>query len=303
MLQNFEKYSKNFIRLQLMSREIFKSGDLIRLIDQKGKIHQITLLAGQKFFTNHGSIDHDEIIDKTVGSVFESSSGMKYSAFHPSLEEYVLKMPRGAAVIYPQDARNMIGLADIAPGDRVLEAGVGSGSLTLHVLRALANQGELVSYEIRDEFAQIARKNVEKFKSFDNWILINDDLANLKSEKKFDAVLLDLLNPWDYLEIIEKVLQPGRSLVCYVATTTQMSRVVETMKSRECWFNPMASEDLHREWHLQGLAVRPNHRMIGHTGFLIQARLMAPGVKAPFKKMKPAKGAYGPDWQEMGDLK
>ncbi|MGA0108144.1 MAG: hypothetical protein ACO3IA_03205, partial [Candidatus Nanopelagicales bacterium] len=134
-----------------------------------------------------------------------------------------------------------------------------------------------------------------------NWELINADLAEFKSDDKFDAVLLDLLNPWDYLSKVEEVLAPGRFLVCYVATTTQMSRVVETMKARECWFNPIASEDLHREWHLQGLAVRPNHKMIGHTGFLIQARLMAPGVKAPVKKMKPAKGAYGPDWQAVGE--
>lgn len=284
-----------------MSKEFFESGDLIRLVDQKGKVHQITLISGQKFFTNHGAIEHNEIINKSAGSVFESTSGMKYAVFHPSLEEYVMKMPRGAAVIYPQDARNMVGLADISDGDRVLEAGVGSGSLTLHILRALAGSGELVSYEIREEFAQIARKNVEKFVQTQNWNLINDDLANLTSTEKFDAVLLDLLNPWDYLEIIEKHLKPGRPLVCYVATTTQMSRVVETLKVRECWFNPIASEDLHREWHLQGLAVRPNHRMVGHTGFLVQARLMAPGVKAPVKKMKPAKGAYGPDWQALGE--
>ena len=284
-----------------MPSNTFKAGDLIRLIDQKGKIHLITLIAGQKFFTNHGSIDHNEIIDQSVGSVLESTSGMKYTIFHPSLEEYVMKMPRGAAVIYPRDARNMVGLADISQGDRVLEAGVGSGSLTLHILRSLASSGELVSYEIRDEFAQIAKKNVEKFTEVKNWTLINDDLANLDTNKKFDAVLLDLLNPWDYLPIIEKVLNPGRILVCYVATTTQMSRVVETMKARECWFNPTASEDLHREWHLQGLAVRPNHRMIGHTGFLVHSRLMAPGIKAPIKKMKPAKGAYGPDWQAFGE--
>lgn len=284
-----------------MSKSIFSDGDLVRLIDQKGKIHQITLLEGQKFFTNHGSIEHNEIIGETVGSVFESSNGMKYAAFHPSLEEYVMKMPRGAAVIYPQDARAMIELADISAGNRVLEAGAGSGSLTLHILRALAGSGELVSVEIREEFAQIARKNVEKFITTKNWELINADLAEFKSDNKFDAVLLDLLNPWDYLSKVEEVLAPGRFLVCYVATTTQMSRVVETMKARECWFNPIASEDLHREWHLQGLAVRPNHKMIGHTGFLVQARLMAPGVKAPVKKMKPAKGAYGPDWQAVGE--
>lgn len=282
-----------------MRSENFQAGDLLRLVDQKGKQHHITLIVGQNFFTNHGSISHDEVIGKSVGSLFESTGGMKYVAFHPALEEYVLKMPRGAAVIYPQDARQITGLADIAAGDRVLEAGVGSGALSLHILRMLAGTGELVSYEIREDFAEIAKKNVERYQLFENWTVVIDDLANLSEEEKFDAVILDMLNPWDYLELVERVLRPGRFLVSYVATTTQMSRLVELMKVTGNWFEPKASEELHREWHLQGLAVRPNHKMVGHTGFLVQARKMAPGVKAPVRKMKPAKGAYGPDWQAM----
>lgn len=272
---------------------------LVRLVDQKGKAHHIKITPGQKFFTNHGSIDHDELIDQPIGSVFESTQGMKYVALEPSLEEYVMKMPRGAALIYPQDARQIIGLADLAPNDRVLEAGVGSGSLALHILRNLSLDGQLTSYEVRDDFAAIAKKNVERFLNPTNWNVVIDDLINLDTTQKFDAVILDLLNPWDFVEIIEKVLMPGRFFVSYVATTTQMSRLVETLKARECWFEPKASEDLHREWHLQGLAVRPNHKMVGHTGFLVQARLMANGSKAPIRKMKPAKGAYGPDWQAI----
>lgn len=282
-----------------MRKDRFEDGDLLRLVDQKGKQHHITLINGQNFFTNHGSIPHDEVIGQSVGSIFESTSGMKYVAFHPALEEYVMKMPRGAAIIYPQDARQIVGLADIAPGDRVLEAGVGSGALSLHILRMLAGRGELVSYELREDFAEIAKKNVQRYQDVDNWTVVIDDLANLSKAEKFDAVILDMLNPWDYLELVEQVLLPGRFLVSYVATTTQMSRLVELMKVTGNWFEPKASEDLHREWHLQGLAVRPNHRMVGHTGFLVQGRLMAPGVKAPVRKMKPAKGAYGPDWQAM----
>jgi tRNA (adenine57-N1/adenine58-N1)-methyltransferase len=281
-----------------MSSTIFQEGDLVRLVDQKGKVHQITLISGQNFFTNHGGIAHEDLIGESVGIVVESSSGMKYVAFHPSLEEYAMKMPRGAAVIYPRDARQIIGLANICSGKTVLEAGVGSGSLTMHILQALAGTGKLVSYEIREDFANIAKKNVEKFlKESDNWQLINDDLANIDLTEKFDAVVLDLLNPWDFLNVVEKVLNPGGFFVSYVATTTQMSRLVELMKISGRWFEPSASEDLHREWHLQGLAVRPNHKMIGHTGFLIQARLMSEGQIAPVRKMKPAKGAYGPDWQ------
>lgn len=281
-----------------MRRQTFNDGDLVRLVDQKGKVHQITLTQGQNFFTNHGGISHNDLIGSSAGSVFESTNGMKYVAFHPSLEEYSLKMPRGAAVIYPRDARQIIGLADIAPGDRVLEAGVGSGSLTMHVLRALAGQGELVSYEQREDFALIAKKNVEKFiRDFSNWDLRIDDLLNISISEKYDAIILDLLNPWDFISIAESVLKPGGFLVCYVATTTQMSRVIELMKTTSRWFEPNASEDLHRGWHLQGLAVRPNHKMVGHTGFLVQARLMDHGQIAPIRKMKPAKGAYGPDWQ------
>lgn len=282
-----------------MRKDIFQIGDLLRLVDQKGKQHHISLIAGQNFFTNHGSIAHDEVIGKSVGSIFESTSGMKYVAFHPALEEYVMKMPRGAAVIYPEDARQIIGLTDIQAGDRVLEAGVGSGALSLHILRALAGEGELVSYELREDFAGIAKKNVERYQAVTNWSLVIDDLGNISEKQRFDAVILDMLNPWDYLELVEKILQPGRFIVSYVATTTQMSRLVELMKVSGNWFEPKASEQLNREWHLQGLAVRPNHRMVGHTGFLVQARLMAPGVKAPVRKMKPAKGAYGPDWQAM----
>ncbi len=281
-----------------MPSNIFEEGDLVRLVDQKGKVHQITLLQGQNFFTNHGGIAHADLIGQNVGRVVESSNGMKYVAFHPSLEEYALKMPRGAAVIYPRDARQIIGLANITPHKRVLEAGVGSGSLTMHILQALANTGELVSYEIREDFANIAKKNVTKFiKDTENWTLVNEDLATLDTNEKFDAIVLDMLNPWDFLKLVEKSLHPGGFFVSYVATTTQMSRLVELMKLSGRWFEPRASEDLHREWHLEGLAVRPNHKMIGHTGFLIQARLMSEGEVAPVRKTKPAKGAYGPDWQ------
>jgi len=274
-------------------------GSLVILSDQKGRNHTLVLEQGKQFFTTHGSLNHDEIKNLGEGSVISSTNGMQYTIFTPSLQDYVVNMPRGAAVIYPKDASQIIELADIKNGAKVLEAGVGSGSLSLHILKTIGESGILDSCEINEDFINVAKKNVLKFMKLipKNWNVNLCDVKEYKSEIIYDSVILDLLNPWDMIENIYSMLKPGGHFVCYVATTTQMSKLVESLKITGQWTDPIASETMYREWHLQGLSVRPKHKMNGHTGFLVHSRRMAEGFKFPVKRQKPAKGAYGVDYE------
>lgn len=274
-------------------------GNLVILSDQKGRNHTLVLEQGKQFFTTHGSINHDEIKELGEGSVISSTNGMQYTIFSPSLQDYVVNMPRGAAVIYPKDASQIIELADIKNGSKVLEAGVGSGSLSLHILKTIGDEGILNSCEINEDFINVAKKNVLKFLKQvpSNWTVFLSDIKEYRSEIIYDSIILDLLNPWDMVENIYAMLKPGGHFVCYVATTTQMSKLVETLKLNGQWTDPTASETMYREWHLQGLSVRPKHKMNGHTGFLVHCRRMADGYKFPVKRQKPAKGAYGVDYE------
>lgn len=275
-----------------------KLGSLVTITDQKGRSHTVTLEENKQFFTNHGSIEHNEILTSGEGGVVASSSGMLYTIFSPALQDFVVGMPRGAAVIYPKDAAQIVEIGDMKPGSKVLEAGVGSGSLSLHILRTIGNEGLLTSCEIREEFLKVAQKNVERYMGYmpHNWQLLLTDIAEFKSDDKYDCIVLDLLNPWDMIENVYRHLRPGGHFVCYLATTTQMSKLVESLKITNNWTEAIASETLYREWHLQGLSVRPKHRMNGHTGFLVHTRRMADGVSVPARRQKPAKGAYGADY-------
>jgi len=205
-------------------------------------------------------------------------------------------MPRGATIVYPKDAAMIVGIADIAPGSRVLEAGVGSGALTISLLRAVGPEGLVDSFERRDDFADIARKNVgDYFRELpSNWSLTVGSLQDqVDRSKKYDRIVLDMLAPWECVDMAQEVLDPGGVLLAYVATTTQLSEVAETIKSSAAFTEPESTETIVRGWHHEGLAVRPQHRMIGHTGFLIMARRLAPGVTAPLRRRRPSKGSYG----------
>lgn len=276
----------------------FAIGDQVQLTDAKGRMHTITLQAGQRFHTEKGGIDHDELIGAGEGIVVTSSKGTQYLALRPLLHDFVMSMPRGATIIYPKDAALIVGFADVGPGARVLEAGAGSGALTCWLLRAVTTSGHVTSVEKRDDFAQIARRNVGKFFGADpeNWTLHTGTLEEVAPPGPFDRVVLDMLTPWEMLDVIEASLVPGGVLCVYVATTTQLSRTVETLRASGGWTEPRASETMHRGWHVEGLAVRPDHRMVGHTGFLVFSRRLAPGVTAPTKRSRPAKGAYGTDY-------
>ena len=188
-----------------------------------------------------------------------------------------------------------MGFADIAPGLRVLEAGVGSGALTISLLRAVGPTGAVDSYERRQEFADIATRNVtEYFRGKpENWSLTLGSLQDKSTEQKYDRMVLDMLAPWECVQLADGVLHPGGVLLAYVATTTQLSAMAEAIKDSGRFTEPESSEAIIRQWHHEGLAVRPVHRMIGHTGFLIQTRRLAPGVTAPLRRRRPSKGAYG----------
>lgn len=282
-----------------------RAGDRVQLTDAKGRHHTIVLEAGKVFHTHRGQFTHDEIIGRPEGTVVTNTAGFDYLVLRPLLSDYVLSMPRGAAVIYPKDSGQIIQMADIYPGARVVEAGVGSGALTMSLLRAVGDAGSLTSIERREDFADIARANVEHHFGGPHpaWELKIGDFADRVGELgEVDRVVLDMLAPWENIDAAADALAPGGVLLAYVATATQLSRLAEALRDHGGYTEPQAWESMVRTWHLEGLAVRPDHRMIGHTGFLLTSRRMAPGVGAPLRKRRPAKGAYGEDEWSAEDL-
>ncbi|RJO68195.1 tRNA (adenine-N1)-methyltransferase [Nocardia panacis] len=269
----------------------FAIGDRVQLTDAKGRLHTVVLEEGKEFHTHRGGIKHDSLIGTDEGSVVQSTNGTPYLALRPLLVDYVLSMPRGAAVIYPKDAAQIVHEGDVFPGARVLEAGAGSGALTCSLLRAVGSQGQVISYEIREDHAEHAVRNVETFfgERPANWSLTVADVADYAGEQ-VDRVVLDMLAPWDALPAVSKALVPGGVLIVYVATVTQLSKVVEALREQECWTEPRSWESLVRPWHVVGLAVRPEHRMQGHTAFLVSARRLAEGVVTPKPQRRPSKG-------------
>ena len=279
----------------MRNRGFFVAGDRVQLTDSKGKIYSITITPGKEWHTHKGWIVHDDLIGLPEGSVVSTSAGLKFTAFIPLLTDYVLSMPRGATIVYPKDAAMIIGFADIFPGARVLEAGVGSGALTLSLLRAVGANGHVHSVERREEFAENAKSNIESYFGGPpaNWSLDIGSVQEKEFSEDFDRVVLDMLAPWECVELAAKVLRPGGVYMAYVATTTQLSATAEALKSDGHFTEPESFESMVRGWHHEGLAVRPQQRMIGHTGFLIFARRMAPGVEVLARRRRPAKGAYG----------
>lgn len=279
----------------MSNRGYFGAGDRIQLTDPKGKLYSFTITPGKEWHTHKGWINHDDLIGMPEGSVVSTTAGLKFTAFKPLLADFVLTMPRGATIVYPKDAAMIIGVADIFPGARVLEAGVGSGALTMSLLRAVGPTGKVHSVERRADFADNARLNVQTY--FEgvpsNWSLEIGDLQDQNFEAEFDRVVLDMLAPWECVDISARSLRPGGVFLAYVATTTQLSATAEVLKEDGRFTEPESSETLVRGWHHEGLAVRPQQRMIGHTGFLIQSRRMAPGVEVLPRRRRPTKGAYG----------
>jgi tRNA (adenine57-N1/adenine58-N1)-methyltransferase len=276
----------------------FRTGDRVQLTGPKGRLHTITLEPGKVFHSHKGPIAHDDLIGLPDGSVVANAVGVEYLALRPLLSDFVMSMPRGAAIVYPKDAAQILAQADVFPGATVVEAGVGSGALSLWLLRAIGPQGRLLSFERREEFADVARGNVATFHGDDpaNWSITLGDLAEALPQQaeagSVDRVVLDMLAPWECIDAVSTALKPGGVLLCYVATVTQLSRVAEAIRATGWYTEPQANETMVRGWHVQGLAVRPDHRMIAHTGFLLTARRLAPDTVLPELKRRPSKTEF-----------
>ena len=251
----------------------FRSGEQILLIDRKMRRYLVTLAEDGEFHTHSGFVAHAEIVGRAEGSVVRSTKGATFTTFRPTLSDFVLKMPRGAQVIYPKDLGPILMLADIFPGARVLESGVGSGALSMTLLRAGA---DVTGYELREDFAARAKKNVESFLGPDvaerYRVELRDcyegiDLTGL------DRILLDLPEPWQVVKDAERALHPGGILMAYTPTIVQAVQLRETL-AESAFELAETLEVMQRGWNIVGQSVRPDHRMVAHTGFLTHARLL-----------------------------
>jgi len=251
----------------------FRADEQVLLIDTKKRRYLITLVEGKEFHSHSGTVSHDAVIGSDEGTVFRSSHGMHYTAIRPTLADFVLKMPRGAQVIYPKDLGPIVMLADLFPGARVLESGVGSGALSMTMLRAGV---DIVGYELREDFANNAKKNVASFLGADvleRYRVEQRDCYEGIDETGLDRIVLDLPEPWQVVKHAERALHPGGILVAYTPQITQAVQLRETMAA-SAFGMAETVEVLQRGWHIEGQSVRPDHRMVAHTGFLTHARLL-----------------------------
>ena len=258
----------------------FALDERVMLLDSKKRRYLITLVEGGEFHSHAGFVTHSDILGSPEGTVVRSTKGSEYTVLRPTLEDYVIEMPRGAQVIYPKDLAPICMLADIGPDMLVFETGIGSGALSTTMLRWGAN---VVGYELREDFANRAQANVREFlgvqalEKYD--VHIRDAYEGIDPEHgPFDRAVLDLPEPWQIVPLLEPVLRPGGVLVAYTPQITQAVQVREQLKGR--WLDARTIEVLHRGWHIDGPAVRPDHRMVAHTGFLTVARFLGPGHKA-----------------------
>jgi tRNA (adenine57-N1/adenine58-N1)-methyltransferase len=250
----------------------FRAGEQVLLVDRKRRRHLVRLVEGGEFHTHAGLVEHERIIGQEEGVTVRTTRGAALLAIRPTLAEYVLEMPRGAQVIYPKDLGPILVLADVFPGARVLESGVGSGALTMTLLRAVGPTGHVTGYEIRQDFADRARRNVEGYLGDDLPLVIEtrDVYAGVDLDE-LDRIVLDLPEPWRVVAHAERALRPGGILLSYLPTILQVSTLRDTLAA-SCFGMAETIEVLQRGWNVDGQSVRPDHRMVAHTGFLTVAR-------------------------------
>lgn len=264
----------------------FAYGDRVQLTDAKRRHYTVILEEGGQFHSHKGIINHDDIVGMDEGSVIESTLGSSFLLFRHLMVDHVLSMPRGAAVIYPKDSAQILVEGDIFMGARVLEAGAGSGALSMSLLRAVGPEGHVYSYEVRDDHLEYAVDNVKEYfgEQPEWWSPRLGDLGDVTAEDlggPVDRVILDMLEPWEHLKTVRDLLIPGGVFMTYVATVPQLMKVMEGIRELKCFTEPKAWESLVREWKVEGLATRPEHRMNAHTAFLIWTRRLADGVTPP----------------------
>lgn len=283
----------------------FRAGERVQLTDSKNRKHTITLTTDGYFHSTRLRIAHSAIIGKPEGTVIATETGHEVQLLRPLLSDYVLSMPRSATVVYPKDAGQIIMQADVFPGAQVVEAGLGSGALAMSLLSAIGEHGHLTSVEIRPEFAEVAQGNVHSWFGTAElpWTVEIGAVADVlyaQEPHSVDTVILDMLAPWENIAPAAQALRPGGVILAYVTTTTQMSRFVEELRRIAAFTEPEACESFVRSWHLEGLSVRPDHRMVAHTGFLVVARRLAPDSKPLRHKLRPAPAAYSEPlaWEE-----
>jgi tRNA (adenine57-N1/adenine58-N1)-methyltransferase len=257
-----------------MNRGPFVAGERVLLLDSKRRRHLVILAEGGEFHSHAGVLRHEDLIGADEGVTVRTSMGARLVALRPTLADYVLEMPRGAQVIYPKDLGPILVLADIFPGARVLESGVGSGALTMTLLRAVGPGGHVLGYEIRDDFAARARRNVEAFlgSAVPLDVEVRDVYEGIDATG-LDRVVLDLPEPWRVVPHAEKALVPGGILLAYLPSILQVARLREALDDSPFGM-AQTLEVLQRTWHVDGQSVRPDHRMVAHTGFLTVARLL-----------------------------
>jgi tRNA (adenine57-N1/adenine58-N1)-methyltransferase len=265
--------------------DLFQDGEQVILIDGGGRRHLFMLRNGQTFHSDRGWITHDAIIGHPDGSWVRTSKGTRYLALRPTLAEYVLDMPRGAQVIYPKDLAMVIFWADVFPGARVLEAGMGSGALTLALLRAVGPEGRVISYEQRDDFARRALANIHLRLGEVTTLTVRlrPVEEGLGEEEPVDRAVFDLPEPWRLVEPAARVLRSGGIFLSYVPTIIQSHQLSEALRRHPGYALVETFETLFRPWNIEGLSVRPFHRMVAHTGFITVARRVLPeqGVERP----------------------
>ena len=269
----------------------FQYGDRVQLTDAKRRYYTLVLEEGVKFHSHRGIIEHSQIVGMDEGSVVTSTLGSDFLLFRHLMVDHVLSMPRGAAVIYPKDSAQILVEGDIFMGARVLEAGAGSGALSMTLLRAVGPEGHVFSYEIREDHLEFAENNVEEYfgSKPEWWSPRLGDLGDVTVDDlggPVDRIVLDMLEPWEHLETVRDLLIPGGVFMTYVATVPQLMKVMEGLRELKCFTEPRAWESLVREWKVEGLATRPEHRMNAHTAFLIWTRRLADGVTPPAVKRR-----------------
>ncbi|HEX6230395.1 MAG TPA: tRNA (adenine-N1)-methyltransferase [Actinomycetota bacterium] len=257
----------------------FEPGERVLLVDQRGRRYLLRLRAGETWHSHGGGVPHDLLIGSPEGTQVHSATGMAFRAFRPRMSDFVLKMPRGAQVVYPKDVGAILVEADVFPGARVLEAGTGSGSLTIALCRATGPEGRVVSYELRTDFRERAAQNIESFLGkLPAWLdLRAGDVRDVATTgESFDRVVLDLPEPWEVLDAVSAVIAPGGIVCGYLPTTVQVQQLVLALGERG-YEHLDTFEMLRRSWHVSGRSVRPDHRMVGHTGFITVARRVGLG--------------------------